>query len=179
MINGLRANLISARDDVQRVISNFENRVIERENQILDTMGARLTSFIHDLREEYRSTFHKLAELNPSNINEKAVAAVQQMFQKRIDTLSMAPLSSNILRRAIEPYIESAEKLRDTYRERCLCVKTAVEGLATITQADRQRLQQLIQEMDPEIRSLISALQTVVDTADLVSQKRGCLIRSR
>jgi hypothetical protein len=164
-INGLRAKLISARDDVQRVISNFENRVIERENQILDTMGKRLTSFIHDLREEYRITLHKLVELNPPNLNDKAVAAVQQMFQKRIDTLFMVPLSSNILRRAIAPYIEGAQKLRDTYRERCLNFKTVVEGLPTITPADRLRLRQLIQEMDPEIQSVITALQTVVESA--------------
>lgn len=166
-IDKLRGDLTSARNDIQRVVDNFANRIIERENQIIDTMGARLTSFIHDLREEYRSILDKLLLQTPlpPNLNEQVVAAVRQMFQKRIDTLFMVPLSSNILRRVIGPYIESAQKLRGTYQERCRCVKTTVEALSTITPADRLRLQQLIQEMDPEIQGLISALQTVLDNS--------------
>lgn len=161
-IINIRREIQEAQRDVERFIAKFVTRVLDRENQILDTMGQRLTSFVHDMRDEYKGIVDVLV-IRPqpgTNIAE----AVRRMFQKNVDALFMVPLSSNILRRAIAPLLDGATNLKTTYDQQYQELRRSVEALGNIGAAERRRLLETIDRIDPQVRTLILSLRTVLDT---------------
>jgi hypothetical protein len=167
-INNLHQAATAVKSRIESVAARFVDRVIERENQILDTMGGRLKGFIDELRKEYRSVLDRLAQLaatsTPAQFDRIARDAVDRIFQKAVDTLFMVPLSSNILRRAVGPFGEAAANLRGRYLRRLDDLKLAVEGMTTIGAAERQRIREMVGLADVEIRSLIQSLRNIQET---------------
>lgn len=163
-LDALRSSVKDVEGRVRKVADDFFNRVIERENQILNTMGARLADFVRTLREEYDGILEHLLRTPGPNLNALVLAAVDRMFQKVVDTLFMVPLSSNILRRQLGAYRDAAAELKRSYDEHWNNLKTTVNNLQTIGAADRRRLLEMIERADSQIRGLIAGLRLTLDS---------------
>jgi methyl-accepting chemotaxis protein len=173
-INELNKAIKEVQVKVNTYKAEFEDKVLARENQILDTLGSRLigfvndkgarvNGFVHDLREEYESILDKLLPPTcppaPANLKDTVKTAIDRMFQKATDTIFMVPLSSNILRRPLEHFRDVVTDAKSRYAARWAEFRKTVEGILSIGEAERLKLQGLVERADAEVRALISNLE--------------------
>ncbi|HEY6187461.1 MAG TPA: hypothetical protein VIW80_07275 [Pyrinomonadaceae bacterium] len=168
----------SIQDDVQSTLNDIEKKfkaqVLERENQILDTIGSRLigplsekgvrvSGFIHDIREEYKSILDNLlpqpGQAPPPNLKDTVKEAIDRMFQKAIVTIFMVPFSSNILRRPLEHFRDVVTDAKNRYVSRWLELKKTVSDITAIGEAERLKLQELVGRAEAEVQALISNME--------------------
>jgi len=157
-IDRLRGQIAEVKSQVDKAQSLFKQRIFDREKEILDSFGQRLLGFTDDIKKEYQSTLDALLAISPTpaDLKSRVTKAVDNLFQKTIDTIFVVPVASGILRRVVEQFQHTLEDYASRYEK---LWDDFDQQVTAVTADKRAMLEALLATTDAEIRVLRSRLE--------------------